>query len=387
MRTLADTVARLAAQRRQQQVIPQGFNLAGRLSVLSEFGENPGGLASRYYVPDDHSAGRPLVVVLHGCTQTAAAYDHCSGWWQLADREGFALLYPEQQRPNNPNLCFNWFLPGDAGRDSGEALSIRNMIEAMANRHGIDRSRIFVTGLSAGGAMAAVMLATYPEVFAGGAIIAGLPYGVAGSVPEAFDRMRGHGSPHERELQAILRQASDHDGAWPRISVWHGTADQTVVPSNADAIAAQWQAVHGVSGPATRVHRAGGLTTRVWSDWAGEPVIEVNTIEGMGHGTPLDDDGFGAAGPFMLNVGVSSTTRIARFWAIADAAEGEVQETRSSSPELAPQSLTDARFQAREADSNPFGANGIASSSNPSPRPRGIKTVIEDALRTAGLLR
>ncbi|RWM05653.1 MAG: hypothetical protein EOR73_33285, partial [Mesorhizobium sp.] len=77
---------------------------------------------------------------------------------------------------------------------------------------------------SAGGAMAAAMLATYPEVFSGGALIAGLPYGSAATIPEAFDRMRGHGGPSEQDLQRALRGASDHQGPWPRISIWHGAA-------------------------------------------------------------------------------------------------------------------------------------------------------------------
>ena len=101
--------------------------------------------------------------MLHGCTQTAADYDQGSGWSQLADRHGFVLLYPEQNRANNANLCFNWFEPGDIARGKGEALSIRQMIGAVAVAHGMDRDRVFVTGLSAGGAMASVMLATYPE--------------------------------------------------------------------------------------------------------------------------------------------------------------------------------------------------------------------------------
>jgi poly(hydroxyalkanoate) depolymerase family esterase len=100
--------------------------------------------------------------VLHGCTQTAAGYDHHSGWSKLADDAGFALLFPEQQRANNPNLCFNWFLPQNTTRDSGEALSIRQMIETMVVASDLDRTRIFVNGLSAGGTMAAAMLATYP---------------------------------------------------------------------------------------------------------------------------------------------------------------------------------------------------------------------------------
>jgi poly(hydroxyalkanoate) depolymerase family esterase len=116
-----------------------------------------------------------LVVALHGCTQTAADYDHGSGWTRLADRYGFAVLFPEQQRANNPNNCFNWFLPSDTRRSHGEAFSIRQMIERVITDHGVDRRRVFVVGLSAGGAMTSAMLATYPDLFAGGAIIAGLP--------------------------------------------------------------------------------------------------------------------------------------------------------------------------------------------------------------------
>ena len=99
----------------------------------------------------------------------------------------------------------------------------------MVTKHGLDRRRIFITGLSAGGAMAAAMLATYPEVFAGGAIIAGLAYGSASTIPEAFDRMRGHGGPSKAELQRRLAEASPHKGTWPKISIWQGTADTTVV--------------------------------------------------------------------------------------------------------------------------------------------------------------
>lgn len=168
MRKVSDTIARLAAMRARQNTHPTSFISADRLSTLGNFGSNPGALQARYHLPADLSCGAPLVVVLHGCTQNAAGYDHHSGWSQLADEAGFALLYPEQQRANNPNLCFNWFLPTDTARDRGEVFSIRQMIETMVVNHGLDRKRVFVTGLSAGGAMAAAMLATYPEVFAGG---------------------------------------------------------------------------------------------------------------------------------------------------------------------------------------------------------------------------
>jgi len=109
MRSLGDTIGRLAALR-ARTVGHQKVHAPDRLSDLSSFGSNPGALRARTYAPESLPAKAPLVVVLHGCTQTAADYDHGSGWSRLADRAGFALLFPEQQRSNNANLCFNWFL-------------------------------------------------------------------------------------------------------------------------------------------------------------------------------------------------------------------------------------------------------------------------------------
>ena len=142
-------------------------------------------------VPEGQPAGVPLVVVLHGCTQSAAAFDRACGWSDLATRLGFALLLPEQRRANNSKRCFNWFAAGDTRRDAGEALSIRRMVDQMLTGHVLDPRRVYIAGLSAGGAMVAAMLATYPEVFAGGAIIGGVPYGAATSARQACPAMAG----------------------------------------------------------------------------------------------------------------------------------------------------------------------------------------------------
>ena len=187
-----------------------------------------------------------LVVVLHGCGQTAAGYDLGTGWSTLAKRYGFALLMPEQQASNNANTCFNWFNPGDIARGRGEAASIRQMIARMVADHEIDPRRIYITGLSAGGAMTSVMLATYPEVFAGGAIIAGLPFGIASNVREALSGMMQSTSRPAGKLGDLVRKASKHKGPWPKVSVWHGSADRTVNPGNANEIVKQWLDVHGL---------------------------------------------------------------------------------------------------------------------------------------------
>src|SRR3954451_19499178 len=115
----------------------QGRGAPGHLREIRNFGSNPGALRMLMHLPTS-SGGEPgLVVVLHGCTQTAEGYDRGAGWSTLADRYGFAVLFPEQARSNNPNGCFNWFNPEDTQRDKGEALSIRQMVGKMIGDHGI----------------------------------------------------------------------------------------------------------------------------------------------------------------------------------------------------------------------------------------------------------
>ncbi len=291
-----------------------------RLVEVTNFGANPGNLRMFTYVPPGLPKSAPLVVVLHGCTQTAASYDYGTGWSTLADRFGFAVLFPEQKRANNPLRCFNWFKVDDTGRDSGEALSIKEMVERMIATHEVDRDRVFVTGVSAGGAMTAVMLATYPELFAGGAIIAGVPYRSANGLQEAFDAIFQGRSRPAREWGDLVRAASSHEGPWPKISVWHGEADSTVKPANADEIIKQWTDVHNLAPDHSHAHRVEGHLRRVWHGPEGDEVIEAYTVAGMGHGVPVDpgdeDHQCGNPAPFILDVGISSTYHIARSWGL-----------------------------------------------------------------------
>lgn len=340
-----------------------------RLSEVHTFGSNPGNLNMFTFLPPMPESGHALVVVLHGCTQTAASYDFGAGWSTLAERFGFALLLPEQQQSNNPSRCFNWFQHADTKRGYGEALSIRQMVDHMVDHHRIDRSRIFVTGLSAGGAMTSVMLATYPDVFAGGGIIAGLPYGAASNVQEAFQSMAQASPRSAREWGDLVRNASPHSGPWPKVSVWHGGADMTVKPSNADEIIRQWVNVHGLDIGTSRTDRVDDYPRRVWRDAAGNEVIESFTITGMPHGTPLsvgeDDTQCGSAGAFMLETGISSSYHLAKYWG-----------------------LTSQRFQTA-AKSKKHPALQRADSSK-APVSRGssqIESIIKRALSAAGLMR
>lgn len=347
------------------------------MGEFARFGTNPGSLLARSYVPQDVGAGAALVVVLHGCTQSASSYNLGSGWTSVADEHGFALLFPEQQRSNNPNLCFNWFSAADAGRGRGEALSIAQMVQEMCARHSLDPRRVYITGLSAGGAMTAAMLATYPDIFAGGAVIAGLPFGTATSVPQAFERMRGQEDMSADQLTGLVTSASDHPGPWPILSVWHGSSDRTVDSSNATALVEQWRGLHGVAAAPGMTETVAGQQRRVWCDQAGVPVIEEYMIGNMGHGTPLDavpaNDGE-TAGPYMLDVGISSTRRIIEFWGL--------DQGRQSSRATAPRRDAEPLQVASRTDLK------REQSAAPEPnRTSKVQDIIEKALRTAGLMK
>jgi poly(hydroxyalkanoate) depolymerase family esterase len=297
---------------------------AGGLTETAAFGGNPGNLRMLSYVPEALPAGSPLVVVLHGCTQTAADYDRGTGWSTLAEHFGFALLLPEQRRGNNGNLCFDWFQPEDITRGSGEVASIVAMVAAMIATHGLQARRVYVTGLSAGAAMTAALLATYPDVFAGGAIIAGLPFGSASGVAEAFGVMSQGRIRSARELGDRVRAASPHRGPWPTVSIWQGTSDTTVNPVNADELRKQWTDVHGVADAAPTQSTVDGASHRLWQAADERAVVETYVINGLGHATPIDPQasdedaqcGSGSASRFVVPAGISSTYLIAQSWGL-----------------------------------------------------------------------
>ena len=162
------------------------------------------------YLPSDITAQCPLLVVLHGCNQNAESYDRGAGWSAWPTGSGSPCFFPTAAVEQS-----QWLLQlvsdGDIERGHEEAASIRQMVAKMVSDHGIDLAREFVTGLSAGGAMTSVMLATYPEVFAGGAIIAGLPYGAATNMQQAFETMYQCPPRAARAWGELVRKASGHE--------------------------------------------------------------------------------------------------------------------------------------------------------------------------------
>nr|VFK59246.1 MAG: esterase, PHB depolymerase family [Candidatus Kentron sp. TUN]VFK67843.1 MAG: esterase, PHB depolymerase family [Candidatus Kentron sp. TUN] len=379
-----------------------------RLVEVTDFGSNPGNLRMFSYVPRHLPVGAPLVVALHGCTQTATAYDQGSGWSQLADRFGFSLLLPQQHWHNNPLRCFNWFRPEDTTRDSGESLSIRQMVERMLLDHDLDGRHVYVTGLSSGGAMSSVMLATYPDIFAGGAIVAGVPYHAADDLQGAFEAMFTGRCLMAREWGDRVRAASSHQGPWPRISVWHGDADASVTPVNAEEIIKQWIDTHGLSLMPTVENHVDGYPHRIWQSPQGQNLIESYTITGMSHGQPLDIDGeehsYGTAAPFFNDVGISSTYRIAEFWGLglseAMSREGikpedktEVEQTITviptpTSTDSGSWSEKNASPDETDASANSQGNTGKAHTKRTS-APLGIdvQEIITKSLGIAGILK
>lgn len=284
---------------------------SGGIDEVPDFGTNPGDLRMFRYTPEVLPAGRPVVVGLHGCGQDAAEYGADAGWVELADRWGFVLVLPQQQFTNNPARCFTWFDPGDTARGSGEAESVVQMVRASATG-----GPVFAAGLSAGGAMTAALLAAYPDVFAGGAVVAGVPAGCATTLLGAAACMTAGRDRTPDAWGDVVRAAGP--GPWPVVSVWHGTVDLTVNPVNRRELVEQWTDVHGAA-PA-EADTATGYPHEVYRDGAGRAVVESWRVTGMGHGQPVDPgtgpEQCGTVAPFLPDEDVCAAGYIGRFWGL-----------------------------------------------------------------------
>ncbi|SBT48760.1 extracellular catalytic domain type 1 short-chain-length polyhydroxyalkanoate depolymerase [Micromonospora narathiwatensis] len=290
---------------------------AATLTQVTGFGSNPGSLAMYAYRPDNLPANAPAVVLLHGCTQNASGYFANSGWQKYADLWKFALIVPQQSSANNSSTCFNWFETGDTARGQGEALSIKQMVDYAKTNYGTDAGRVYVSGLSAGGAMSAVMLATYPDVFAAGSVIAGIPYRCATSSTTAYSCMNPGVDKTPAQWGDLVRAAySGYPGPRPRVAIWHGTSDYTVAVASATESRDQWTNVLGVSQtPTSTASLPAGTSLETY----GNDAVRVYRVSGMGHGTPVDPgsavDQCGTAAAYFLDT-ICSTYRDALFFGL-----------------------------------------------------------------------
>ncbi|WP_433293704.1 extracellular catalytic domain type 1 short-chain-length polyhydroxyalkanoate depolymerase [Actinoplanes sp. CA-030573] len=285
---------------------------AATLTQVTGFGSNPGALRMYSYVPSGLPGGRPLVVALHGCTQSASDYYGHSGWPKYADLYRAALVFPEQTSANNSLSCFNWFQAGDIARGGGEALSIKQMVDYAVAHYGSDASKVYVTGLSAGGAMTAVMLAAYPDVFAGGGVVAGLPYN-CGTVCQYQAQ-----SKTPAQWGDLVRAAyPGYQGPRPKVAIWYGTSDTTVVPANATELRDQFTDVLGVAPSPTSTDALPGGTTR--EAYAGR--VQLYRVQGIAHGTPVDpgsaETQCGTTGTYYI-ASICSSYYLAQFWGLVN---------------------------------------------------------------------
>jgi poly(hydroxyalkanoate) depolymerase family esterase len=264
--------------------------------------------AYRVFVPGNPRPDMPVVVMLHGCKQDARDFAAGTTMNAVAEREKFIVVYPEQLRQANSMGCWNWFEPAHQARGEGEPAMIAALASHVASLHRADPARIYVAGLSAGGAMAALAGKLYPDVFAAVGVHSGLAPGAARDVPSAFTAMRA-GPGKSAAVDAI---------GLPTI-VFQGSADKTVSPVNANVIAkeevASW-ARNGVHLSPTRVdapsHDGRESSIVRWTDQAGKAYVEVWTIQSAPHAWAGGD----AAGSFTDPKGPGASQAMYRFFAL-----------------------------------------------------------------------
>lgn len=311
--------------------------------------------------PNVAKRGRvPLLVALHGCNQTAKDFAIGTRFDDVAARYGAIVVYPEQTAAANKMGCWNWFLREHQSRTSGEPAAIIDIVNDVKRRHSIDPARVFVAGISAGGAMAAILGEQAPDIFSGVGIMAGVALHAAHDLPSAFSAMsgRGSGAPHAmpaampasagmvalkgmrspklhslvEKLSAGLgpvlkpsardrifgkiappevpQHASAASYAGTRVMVWTGTNDTTVVPANATALASQFATLLGLAQEPSQRDDQGGIEIERWRDKRGRSRIELWTVENMGHAWSGGD----AAGSFTYPPGPDASTAMFAFF-------------------------------------------------------------------------
>jgi poly(hydroxyalkanoate) depolymerase family esterase len=295
---------------------PEGKFISGTYSHAT--------LTRRYklYVPAGNSAQqRPLVVMLHGCTQNPDDFAAGTGMNERAQQHGFFVLYPEQSQDANPQRCWNWFKHNHQRRGSGEPALIASMTQAIMKDHQIDPARVYIAGLSAGGAMATIVADAYPDIFAAVGVHSGLPTGAASNVAEALAAMNSGQSGYlakGRQSGGIIpsafgvQQADSAQKALPTI-VFHGDQDRTVHPRNGEQVIAS--ALSNATATTPRMVQSTSSNGRSYTsathlDDTGKAVAEHWLIHGAGHAW----SGGNAKGSYTDAKGPDATAEMLRFF-------------------------------------------------------------------------
>ncbi|SFL23758.1 extracellular catalytic domain type 1 short-chain-length polyhydroxyalkanoate depolymerase [Methylobacterium pseudosasicola] len=228
----------------------------------------------KVYVPSGYTGqALPVILMLHGCTQNPDDFAAGTQMNRLAEEQTFLVAYPEQPQSANMQRCWNWYAAGDQARDGGEPALLAGIAQAVVKEFSADPDRVYAAGLSAGGAAAAILAATYPDLFAAVGVHSGLACGSARDVASAFAAMKGQGGAPGRNRQAV-----------PTI-VFHGDGDRTVHPANGDQVVAQAMAVSGLAETVEQGKSPGGVayTRTVRSDGTGQARLEYWVLHGAGH--------------------------------------------------------------------------------------------------------
>ena len=273
--------------------------LAGRF-ITGSHGGTSGRREFKLYIPP--GAGErplPLVVMLHGCTQNPDDFAAGTGMNEAALAQGFFVLYPEQSQKMNPQRCWNWFKHNHQARGRGEPALLAGMTREVIARHAIDPDRVYVAGLSAGGAMAAILGDTYPDLYAAVGVHSGLAAGSAKDLPSALAAMKGGGTPVRTNASGL-----------PTI-VFHGDADTIVHPGNGEQVITA-SAGTASSGEVERVNKPGGrATTRSKHRSSDGAVVAEHWLV---HGAPHAWSGGSTKGSYTDESGPDASAEMVRFF-------------------------------------------------------------------------
>ena len=249
--------------------VPEGARFEDRIFTAAA-----GSRRYKVFVPSGYTGqALPVLLMLHGCTQNPDDFAAGTRMNRVAEAQTFLVAYPEQPQSANMQRCWNWYAAGDQARDGGEPALLAGIARAVLEEFSADPDRVYAAGLSAGGAAAAILASTYPDLFAAVGVHSGLACGSARDVPSAFAAMKGQGSTPGRNRQAV-----------PTI-VFHGDVDRTVHPANGDQVVAQAMAVTGLAETVERGTSPGGVayTRTVRNDAAGQTQLEYWVLHGAGH--------------------------------------------------------------------------------------------------------
>jgi poly(hydroxyalkanoate) depolymerase family esterase len=289
--------------------------------ITGSYTNQAGTRAYKLYIPSGYRGqSLPLVVMLHGCTQNPDDFAAGTRMNQVAEEQQCFVLYPAQPQSANPSKCWNWFKQSDQRRDLGEPSIIAGITRQIMSSYSVDPRRVYVAGLSAGGAMAATMGMTYPEVYAAIGVHSGLPYAVAHDVPSAFAAMRQSSSANGRMGIGAASKLTMCDV--PTI-VFHGDRDTTVHPCNGDQVIAQSRGVGangnsdtqaGASNRTTvqrgQVAQGHAYTRTIYHDADGQAIVEHWLVHGAGHAW----SGGSVSGSFTDPKGPDATQEMIRFF-------------------------------------------------------------------------